>query len=206
MEARGDGCMAKKLKWGTIDYLQALVDEYFKETPYPNIAGLCLKLGIHRDTWHYYTADQWKTHRKSEEEIEAMELDKLKQEEAENGAFEELMEISERTVIYSEDDIENDALKARVSDVLKKAQLRFEDFNNRQIYSAKNPAGPIFIAKACFGMRETAPEEANQAQIPPKITINILPPQQAPQQIIQGAKATYSVVAEIDGVGKKADR
>jgi hypothetical protein len=198
--------MAKKLKWGTIEYLKTLVDEYFSEAKYPNIAGLCLKLDIHRDTWHYYTSEGWRTHRKTPEEIESLGLDNLKTDEAENGAFEELMGISERSVIYeSDNNIENDVLKASVSDVLKKAQLRFEDFNNTEIYSAKNPAGAIFIAKACFGMREIQPEEQQQIQAPPKITINILPPTQAPQKIIE-ATTTYSVLPGSDSNKTKSQK
>jgi hypothetical protein len=165
--------MAKRLKWGTIEYLNTLIDEYFADPAVaPNIAGLCLKLNIHRDTWHYYTSDQWQYNRK---DIEQEVKDRNAAETAENGLFEELMEISGKSVIGDGDNIEDDVIKARVSDLLKKAQLRFEDFNNTQIYAAKNPAGPIFIAKACFGYRDNDPAETVQQQLPTKIIINVLP-------------------------------
>ena len=38
--------MAKRLKWGTVEYLQALIDEYFEQEEVPTIAGLRVHLGI----------------------------------------------------------------------------------------------------------------------------------------------------------------
>lgn len=185
--------MAKRLKWGTIEYLQTLIDEYFAEAKSPNIAGLCLKLKIHRDTWHYYTSDTWRYNRK---EIDQEVKEKNSAEIAENGAFEDIMEISSKSVVDVGDNIEDDALKARVSDVLKNAQLRFEDFNNGQIYESKNPAGSIFMAKACFGYRETNPETNNQQALPQRIIIEILPipsPKEVNEVIEAKPVTTYSI-------------
>lgn len=187
----------KRLKWGTIEYLNTLIDEYFAPSTdpanpkIPTLAGLCLHLKITRETWNYYISDKWRIHRKSDEEADA--ILKQKDEEVENGAFESLMEISEKSVIGNDDNIEDDAIKARVSDAFKKAHLRYTEYIEQAIMCRQYPAGPIFLAKATLGYRETAPEAQQQAQLPTKIVINILP--QPEQKPIVEAHTTYSIEA-----------
>jgi hypothetical protein len=180
--------MAKKLKWGTIEYLEQLIGEYFNTEPLPSMAGLCLHLKITKECWCYYTNDRWRTHRKTPEEIELMNQQEDSEDRSSGEAFEDWIEISGKCWI-SEDkgsclNIEEDDIKRRVSDCLKKAKMHIEVFINKQILSAKNPAGAIFYAKAALGYRETDPENGNSSNnTPTKITIEILPQPSKPVEI-----------------------
>jgi len=177
--------MAKRLKWGTIEYLQQLIDEYFDEDEVPTIAGLRVHLGISDSCWRYYVNDVWRTHRKSPEEAE-----KIKEKQIEmdgNEVFEEPVEIY--------DDAEDERIKAQVSLALKKAKDRIEVCISKQILTAKNPAGPIFYAKSALGYRETPPEAPEQAKLPQPINIVVLPPPEKPQAI-DVVEAHYQVIDE----------
>ena len=190
--------MAKKLKWGTIEYLNVLIDEYFETEPMPSITGLRLHLGISDNCWRYYVSDSWKTHRKSESEIE--EIASKQVDIDDNEIYEELVEITANCYI-SEDksssmNIEEDVIKSLVSLTLKKARDHIDTFIYKTMLSAKNPAGAIFYAKAALGYRETTPEESNQTKAPSQITINILPQPSAPMQIIEAVPTTYSVLPD----------
>ncbi len=176
--------MAKRLKWGTVEYLEQLIDEYFEKEEVPTIAGLRVHLGISDSCWRYYANDVWRTHRKKPEEIE-----KIKDKQAEidgNEVFEEPVEI---------DDAEDDRIKAQVSLALKKAKDRIEVSINKQILTAKNPAGAIFYAKAALGYRETPAEAPEQAKLPQPITIMVLPPPEKPQTI-DAIEAQFQVIDE----------
>lgn len=185
--------MAKRLKWGTIEYLQALIDEYFEQEDVPTIAGLRVHLGISDNCWRYYVNDAWKTHRKSPEEAE-----KIKEKQIEidgNEVFEELMEISAKSIVNDYDDAEDERIKAQVSLVLKRAKDRIEVCINKQILTAKNPAGAIFYAKSALGYRETPPEAPEQGKLPQPITIMVLPPPEKPQAI-DAIEAHFQVIDE----------
>lgn len=185
--------MAKRLKWGTIEYLQALIDEYFEQEEVPTIAGLRVHLGISDNCWRYYVNDTWRTHRKSPEEAE-----KIREKQAEidgNEVFEELMEISAKSIVNDGDNIEDERIKAQVSLALKKAKDRIEVFINKQVLSAKNPAGAIFYAKAALGYRETAPEQTEQNKLPQPINIVVLPPPDKPKAI-NAIEAQFQVIDE----------
>lgn len=185
--------MAKRLKWGTIEYLQALIDEYFEQEEVPTIAGLRVHLGISDNCWRYYVNDAWKTHRKSPEEAE-----KIKEKQIEidgNEVFEELMEISAKSIVNDYDDAEDERIKAQVSLVLKRAKDRIEVCINKQILTAKNPAGAIFYAKSALGYRETPPEAPEQGKLPQPITIMVLPPPEKPQAI-DAIEAHFQVIDE----------
>lgn len=187
--------MAKRLKWGTVEYLEQLVDEYFDMEEIPNIAGLCLHLGISKDTWCYYVYEKWRTHRMEGEELEE------KQKEAEqavaDGILADDVDISAGKYFLEEfsmeDRRENERLKARVSEALKKAQLRIDDFVTKQLYRLKNPAGAIFYAKSALGYRETAPEQTEHKQLPASINIVVLPPPEKPQAI-NAIEAQFQVI------------
>lgn len=190
--------MAKRLKWGTIEYLQALIDEYFEKEETPNIAGLCLHLGISKDTWCYYVYEKWRTHR-----MEGEELEKRKKEAEQaiaDGILTDDAEISAGKCIPEEfnmeDRRENDRIKARVSEALKRAQLRIEVSINKQILTAKNPAGAIFYAKSALGYRETPAEAPDQAKLPQPITIMVLPPPEKPQAIDAIIEAEFQAIDE----------
>ena len=49
--------MAKRLKWGTIEYLNTLIDEYFEKVKangeMPNVTGLRLYIDMTDDCWKY---------------------------------------------------------------------------------------------------------------------------------------------------------
>ena len=189
--------MAKRLKWGTIEYLQQLIDEYFEKEETPNIAGLCLHLDISKDTWCYYVYDKWRTHRMDGEELE------MRKKEAEQAVADGILaddaDISAGKYIpeefSQEDRRQNDRLKARVSEVLKKAQLRIDDFVSKQLYRMKNPAGAIFYAKSALGYRETPPEAPEQGKLPQPINIVVLPPPDKPQAI-DAIEAQFQVIDE----------
>jgi hypothetical protein len=181
--------VAKRLKWGTIEYLQALIDEYFEQEEVPTIAGLRLHLGISDNCWRYYVNDVWRVHRKSPEEIE-----KIKDKQAEidgNEVFEEPMGISDKY-----DDAEDDRIKAQVSLALKRARDRIEVSINKQILTAKNPAGAIFYAKSALGYRETPAEAPEQGKLPQPITIMVLPPPEKPQAIDAIIEAEFQAIDE----------
>lgn len=187
--------MAKRLKWGTIEYLQALIDEYFDKEETPNIAGLCLHLGISKDTWCYYVYEKWRTHRMDGEELEKRK--KEAEQAIADGILTDDADISEciPEEFNMEDRRENDRIKARVSEALKRAQLRIEVSINKQILTAKNPAGAIFYAKSALGYRETPAEAPDQAKLPQPITIMVLPPPDKPQAI-DAIEAQFQVIDE----------
>lgn len=179
--------MAKKLKWGTIEYLETLIDEYFEKTKTPTLAGLCLHLNISKDTWSYYVSDKWRTHRMEGEELEE------KQKEAEqshiDGILEDDMEVSANRYLLEEfnqaDRRENEHIKSKVSEAFKKAKLRYESHIEESIQINKNPAGPIFLAKATLGYRETAPESDGdqQSKLPTTINIMVMPQPEKPREM-----------------------
>lgn len=177
--------MAKRLKWGTIEHLNTLIDEYFEKTKTPTLAGLCLHLNISKDTWNYYVSDKWRTHRMEGEELEE------KKKEAEqshiDGILEDDMEVSASRCLSEEfnqaDRRENEHIKSLVSEAFKKAKLRYESFIEESIQINKNPAGPIFLAKATLGYRETAPEQTEQNKLPASINIVVMPPPEKPKAL-----------------------
>jgi hypothetical protein len=196
--------MAKKLKWGEIKDLQNEINNYFniqeQTGKVPTIAGLCLHLGVSSEFWKYYTSDRWRTHRKSEEEIE--KINKNLAESLDNEGFKEYTAINQyMKVIDNKKDLEkweegeNYTIKSQLSATLKIAAQKFEDFTIQQIFCAKNPAGAIFYAKAALGYRENDPSDSgNNGNMPSKITINIMQPpntdqlQQATQICIDTTK------------------
>jgi hypothetical protein len=185
--------MAKRLKWGTIEYLNVLIDEYFTLPAAPTIAGLQIYLKISDETWKYYISERWRTHRKSPEEVEAIEAEA--DERYADGAFEELLEISSKCYIGEDKsncmNIEEDNIKSLVSASLKKAKQRIDAFVSNAFFTARNPAGAIFYAKSALGYRETTPE-----QDAPKLsagTINIIVMPQTAQPV-QAIDTTYSVL------------
>ena len=173
--------MAKRLKWGTVEYLEQLIDEYFEKEEVPTIAGLRVHLGISDNCWRYYVNDTWRTHRKSPEEAE-----KIREKQVEidgNEVFEEPMEISGKSIVSDYDNIEDERIKAQVSLILKRAKDRIEVCINKQILTAKNPAGAIFYAKSALGYRETPEEATEQGKLPQPMNIVVLPPPERPQAI-----------------------
>ena len=185
--------MAKRLKWGTVEYLQQLIDEYFDTEEVPTIAGLRVHLGISDSCWRYYANDVWRTHRKSPEEAE-----KIREKQIEidgNEVFEEPTETSAKSIASDYDDAEDDRIKAQVSRALKRAKDRIEVCINKQILTAKNPAGAIFYAKSALGYRETPAEAPEQGKLPQPITIMVLPPPEKPQAI-DAIEAQFQVIDE----------
>ncbi len=170
--------MKTRLKWGDINALNAKIDEYFDNEPIPTIAGLCLHLGVSSEFWKYYISDKWQTKRKSDEEIERIR--NMNATITENEGFVKIEFLSPTTTVIDSKnkqivESETDSLKRQISEILRKTQLRIEDFTMKQVFAAKNPAGAIFYAKAALGYRENAPENVATNQLPSKITINIMP-------------------------------
>ena len=187
--------MAKRLKWGTVEYLEQLIDEYFDTEDIPNIAGLCLQAypRIHGATMYMtsgartaWTAKSLKRKMEAEQAI----ADGILTDDADISAGKCIPE-----EFSQEDRRQNDRLKARVSEALKRAQLRIEVSINKQILTAKNPAGAIFYAKAALGYRETPAEAPEQNRLPQPITIMVLPPPEKPQAI-NAIEAQFQVIDE----------
>jgi hypothetical protein len=177
--------MAKKLKWGTIEYLDFLIDEYFEKVKanheMPNITGLRLHIDMTDDCWKYYINDRWKVKRKTPEEIE--EIEEKEAQKVEEQVFEELMEITDSGTISDGDDIGDYHIKERLSSTLKKAKDRIDDAIIQNAASAKNPAYFIFYQKSAMGYRETAPEAEGQKQLPSQINILVMPQPEKPREI-----------------------
>lgn len=177
--------MAKRLKWGTIEYLQELIDEYFEKVKanggMPNITGLRLHIGMSEDCWKYYCNDGYKTKRKTPEEIEAIE--EKEAQKVEEQIFEDLMEITDSGTVSDGDDIGDYHIKERLSTTLKKAKDRIDDAIIQQAVSAKNPAYFIFYQKSAMGYRETAPEQTEQNKLPASINIVVMPPPEKPKAL-----------------------
>lgn len=188
--------MAKRLKWGTIEYLEQLIKDYFEIEPLPSIAGLQHHLKISDECWKYYISERWRTHRKSDEEIEQI----LKDREEKDGEdiYEDWIELPISGVVndrsgWEWDNVEDDSIKERVSASLKNAKRLIDIAIFKLGATAKNPAYFIFYEKAALGYRETTPEQSTAAQLQPtKITINILPQPPAPQQVIHPVQ--YQVI------------
>lgn len=185
--------MAKRLKWGTVEYLEQLIDEYFEQEEVPTIAGLRVHLGISDNCWRYYVNDVWRTHRKSPEEAEKIREKQIEMDG--NEVFEEPAATSAKSIASDYDNIEDDRIKAQVSLALKKAKDRIEVSINKQILTAKNPAGAIFYAKAALGYRETPAEAPEQAKLPQSINIVVLPPPEKPQAI-DAIEAEFQAIDE----------
>jgi hypothetical protein len=161
------------LKWGTPENLEMLIDTYFtmcsmrddKGVPVkvPNIAGLCLELDITKETFYYYSEGRYeqrlaiKAREEKQELIKALggeeELQAIKEE---NGIFCQALLPYQRT-----DEI--DSIKARVSDLLKRAKLQIENWNWDQGYRMSNPAMSIFALKAVHRYTDQ-PQELNLHQ------------------------------------------
>jgi len=188
--------MAKRLKWGTIEYLQQLVDEYFEQAQekgeMPSITGLRLYIDMSEDVWKYYCNDLWKTKRKTPEEIE--EIEQKEAQRLENSIFEDNIEISDSGKV-SEDDIGETRIKERLSTVLKKARDRIDYAVTQWAIKAKNPAYFIFYQKSALGYRETPAEAPEQGKLPQPINIVVLPPPDKPMTI-DAIEAHFQVIDE----------
>lgn len=172
--------MPKRLKWGTIQYLEQLVNEYFDTHQTPTIAGLCLHLGITDATWKHYVSQRYRRLKCSPEEFEEYQTKK-----DENGIFEKLVEVSANTFVLDDgtQSIDDDYVKSEVSRVFQMAKQKIDAHVSEQIFSAKNPAGPIYYSKAALGYRETDGEAGNAPAIPASINIVVLPPPEKPKRL-----------------------
>lgn len=171
--------MPKRLKWGTIQTLQKLVEEYFETHQVPTIAGLCLHLGIRSDVWKHYVSERWRQKKGSEE------YEKFRTERDEEEIFQDMNEISPNTYVIGEgtQSIEGDYVKSEVSRIFQMAKQRIDAFCSEAIFSSKNPAGAIYYSKAALGYRENDPDAGNTQPILPSINIVVLPPPEKPKQL-----------------------
>jgi len=172
--------MPKRLKWGTIQYLEQLVDDYFSTQPIPTIAGLCLRLGITDATWKHYLSQRYRRLKCSAEEFEEYQTKK-----DEDGIFQDLIEISASTYVVDGEcqSIDDDYVKSEVSRVFQMAKQRIDAHVSEAIFSSKNPAGAIFYSKAALGYRDTDNEAGNAPAIPATINIVVLPAPEKPRQL-----------------------
>lgn len=183
--------MAKRLKWGTSEDLIIKVDEYFNVDPIPTVVGLCNFLDISRECFSYYANKRYKYKRKSDEEKAAIlkEMEEQQDDLTEMELLEDYITISATMEVIDNyenrnrfDEREEDAIKRQASDIFKKAKQRIEDWTIKQVLTAKNPAGSIFIAKSVFDYREAdAVAQQQQNALPTKIIIEVLPAPTAPK-------------------------
>jgi hypothetical protein len=208
-EAKGDlyHMSHKMLRWGTVEKLNALIDDYFADCSnnklLPTPAGLCLHLGIVKETWNYYINERWRRKRKSEEEIERQE--ELQEEQTEEGIYDEVGYIPElantvKEEEEKEDDIWDVRIKLQVSAALKKARLRLEEWYSQLIISSKYPVGILFLMKNILLYSDNPAEieamKANNvdASNTLKVVINIDSPQIDEEE--QSLKATDAKLLE----------
>jgi hypothetical protein len=113
----------------------------------PSIAGLCLRLGINKDTFYYYSDGRYEerlalaAREQKQELIETISEEKIIDSAAENGVIDQFL------LPYQGMD-EIDTMKKGVSDCLKRAKSRLEEWTWNQGYRMKNPAMAIFSLKA----------------------------------------------------------
>ena len=167
MAKRGD------LKWGSPEKLQTTIDSYFaecKETgEAPNIAGLCIALDIHRDTYNYYAGGRYEsrlaiTAREQKQDlIEAHGEDAVQDQTTEDDIYKDRL-----PAYYTDDHI--DSIKARVSDILKKAKTRMESYWWSFGTTSKNFPMAIFALKAVHGYTDQ-PQETHLTKN--KLQLNI---------------------------------
>lgn len=160
MAARG------QLKWGNIDKLKEAIDSYFGRCDQldeaPNIADLCIALGIHRDTFNYYANGRYEARL-------AIKARELKQKMIEEHGEDEIKAVSEESGILCNSLLpyqgmdEIDSIKAQVSAELKTARQRLEGWAWKKGYELKNPAMAIFALKAVHGYTDQ-PQEVHNTQ------------------------------------------
>jgi hypothetical protein len=191
----GGGIMARRMKWGSLEDLKDKIETYFETEPLPTIPGFCLYMGITKECFSYYANERYKYKHKSEEEKAEIlkEIDNQMEERAELEALEDYVTIASNVEVIDNydglkkyDKSAEDTIKRQLSEQFKNVRLKIEEFNIKTGYTAKNPAFSIFMSKAVFDYRETAPEQTAINQLPSKITIQIMPAPDQPQ--LQPAK------------------
>ena len=164
-----------QLKWGDTKKLQATIDKYFGDCKdggdAPNVAGLCITLDIHRDTYNYYAGGRYESRLaiaardKKQDLIEAHGEDAVQDQTTEDDIY-----IDNLPAYYVGDNV--DTIKAQVSDILKKAKTRMEsywwDFGTK----SKNFPMAIFALKAVHGYTDQ-PEEIRLTQNNLQLNIKI---------------------------------
>ena len=168
MAKRGD------LKWGTVENLQRLIDEYFRTCELrdvaPNQADFCNVVQISKETFNYYANGRYEARLS----VEAREA---KQQAIEEYGKTKVMEIEQENGIYEiampwQRTNEIDSIKADVSVVLKTAKQRLEGWAWRKGYELRNPAMAIFTLKAVHGYTDQ-PQEINLSQNNLQLNIKI---------------------------------
>jgi hypothetical protein len=162
-----------QLKWGSVENLQEMIENYFLNcettsdagipNDIPSVAGLCLRLGITRETYSYYANGRY------EETLAKRTMEAREQQLTEAGSEEQLQISREEDSICTNlvpvevgnDQI--DSIKARVSDILKTAKVRLEAWTWKQGYILKNPAMAIFALKAVHGYTDQPAESTLNA-------------------------------------------
>lgn len=154
-----------QIKWGNLENLNQLIDIYFdyckSSKEVPTIAGLCIGIGIGKDTFAYYANGRYQI-RRSLRQSEAQRLLNMTPEEIEEKEEKEEDDLESGIMEKIEDMIVCDdgihPLKLGVAEALKKAKLRIEHAIITEGFRAKNPAFAIFYAKAALGYTEQPPQ------------------------------------------------
>jgi len=166
--------MSVKLKWGDLDDLQAHVDMYFAlcksdQIP-PSPAGLCLHVGITRETWYYYASGRYMRHTPSYVAAKLPDDEIIDDPPSEDDlAAVDTMDWSPKLEITGDGGkpqewSEDQRLRRGVGDILKRAALQMEVDAITEGYKLQRlrvtPVFSMFMLKASHGYKEDAPQLA----------------------------------------------
>ena len=171
---RIDHMATPRLKWGSVEGLEAAINRYFAEctasTYPPDVPGFCLAVRITKETYSYYASGRYMRHTPSyiadhlpDDEVITDEPSTEDLAAVDTFDWPIKMEISGdggRPKEWSEDQ----RLRRAVGEIIKRASLVIEAAWHREAVDlgrkGKSPIMPLFALKASHGYREDAPQLA----------------------------------------------
>lgn len=171
-----------RFKFGTPEALQEKIDNYFikcdDEGDVPSLPGISLYLGIRRETFWYYASGKYQQYvTQRSKQADSGEVDAAEKEESELIEAENDLQIKEE--YQDKDDI--DAIKARVSNIFKRARERLEGWWLKTGLGLKNPAFAIFYMKNAFGYSDNPNATDTDKPQVLEVRLSIQPPDQPAQ-------------------------
>jgi hypothetical protein len=170
MAKRGD------LKWGTVENLQMLIDQYFEQCKasgkVPTMQGMSIALDCAPSTIKYYANGEYEE-RLSKKALEAKEqllLDAGSEQDYQSNIDENGIYCGDALTEYRD---EIDTTKAQVSTVLKKAKVQAEEWLHQEGFKAKNPAYFMFYGKVAYKYNDQPGQEISLHQNNLQLNIKI---------------------------------